>query len=338
MGAAMDGPQSEHSSEDLLQAACEERILTLSPHIRKGVAESLALIGSRPGTLPSYARTKAIQTANCAIHDIFFEADWELWASLDNLLPLLAEASPEEFLTAVRRALDRKPCPFDQLFALESSSFFSQNYLTGLLWALETLAWEKRYLTDACLLLGKLASRGPGGNRADRPIDSLTRILLPWHPQTLASTQERVETIRALSREEPGSAWGLLLSLLPKKKDFTHSTHRPSWREAIPDNWEPSMPHPEEYWEQIEAYAELAVEMACNDFEMLKDENFIAQLHKLPQRLFERTLVLLSSESVTSQPEEQRIELWINLTRFVRVPKTIPRCKLVAELRGGLET
>lgn len=319
-----NGPHFHPSPEELLQATRKGRTFSLSPPLCKGIAESLALIGGHSKALPSQIRHIAIHTADRAVCEIFANADWETWASLDRLLPLLAEASPDEFLKAVRAALDRTPCPFDRIFSLEVGEILGRNYLIGLLWALQTLAWEKRYLTDACLLLGRLASRGPGGNWADRPIDSLTRILLPWHPQTLASTQERVETIRTLSREEPGAAWGLLLSLLPKKKDFTHSTHRPSWRETIPDNWEPSMPRPGECWEQIEAYAELAVEMACNDFEMLKDENFIAQLHKLPQRLFERTLVLLSSESVTSQPEEQRIELWINLTRFVRFQKRHP--------------
>ena len=319
-----NGPHFDPSPEELLQAARKGRTFTLSPHLCKGIAESLALIGGHSKAFPSHIRHIAIHTADRAVHEIFANADWETWASLDRLLPLLAEASPDEFLKAVREALDRTPCPFDQIFSLEVGGIFGRNYLTGLLWALETLAWEKRYLTEACLLLGRLVSRDPGGDWGNRPIDSLVRILLPWLPQTLASAQGRVKTIRVLSREESRAAWGLLLSLLPNTQDFTHTTHRPSWRETIPDDWEPDEPHTGEYWEQIEACAELTIEMACNDFERLKDENFIDQLHKLPQRLFDRTLDLLSSESVTSQPEEQRIELWIELTRFVRVQKQHP--------------
>jgi len=319
-----NGPHFDPSPEELLQATRKGRTFTLSPHLCKGIAESLALIGGHSIAFPSHIRHIAIHTADRAVCEIFANADWEAWASLDRLLPLLAEASPDEFLKAVREALDRTPCPFDQIFSLEVGGILGRNYLTGLLWALETLAWEKRYLTEACLLLGRLVSRDPGGEWANRPINSLVRILLPWLPQTLASAQERVRTIRILSREEPGAAWGLLLSLLPNPQNFTHTTHRPSWRETIPDDWEPGEPHTAEYWEQIEACADLTVEMACNDFERLKDKKFIDQLHKLPQRLFDRTLDLLSSESVTGQPEEQRIELWIELTRFVRAQKRHP--------------
>ena len=41
---------------------------------------------------------------------------WVLWASLHDLLPLLAEAAPQEFLDAVENALTRDPCPFDMVF------------------------------------------------------------------------------------------------------------------------------------------------------------------------------------------------------------------------------
>lgn len=65
-------------------------------------------------------------------------------------------------------------------------SFFSQevngitggNYLTGLLWALEELAWDEQYLVRVCVVLAELASHDPG---ASGLIDHLTRLLLYYY-------------------------------------------------------------------------------------------------------------------------------------------------------------
>ncbi len=65
---------------------------------------------------------------------------------MNETLPLLAEAAPIEFLRRVEQALLSDACPFDEIFAQEDSGIFGRNYMTGLLWALETLAWESDYL------------------------------------------------------------------------------------------------------------------------------------------------------------------------------------------------
>ena len=93
---------------------------------------------------------------------------------------------------------------------------FGRNYMTGLLWALETLAWDPDLLSRVVLCLGGLAARDPGGNWANRPGNSLTTILLPWLPQTCAPIAKRVAALSALIAEHPDIGWKLLVSLLPK--------------------------------------------------------------------------------------------------------------------------
>ena len=56
---------------------------------------------------------------------------------------------------------------------------------TGLLWALELLAWYPEHLTRTTLLLGKLA------RKHKRPKDILRAIFLTWLPQTGATVPER---------------------------------------------------------------------------------------------------------------------------------------------------
>lgn len=325
-----EDPQFELPPEERYLAEIKGKVFKHSPPLRKGIAESLALLGSHPQALSSCSRAKAEYTANRTINVILSDADWVVWASLDGLLPLLSEASPDEFLAAVENALNQTPCPFDQLFAQEGCSTFGQSYPVGLLWALENLAWEEQFLVRASELLGRLSRFDQGGNRTNSPSDSLTRIFLPWFPQTTASVQKRIVAVRTLIREVPLAGWRLLMGLLPSQQGCTHSTHRPSWRDTIPEDWKEDASQHEyipKFNEQVEAYAEMLVEMACSDFERVSDSNFINQLQNLPSRSFDCVIDHLSSEAVCGRPEDQRIGLWTELSRFVRWHRKFPESR-----------
>ncbi|MCK5714107.1 MAG: hypothetical protein KAI25_15400, partial [Hyphomicrobiaceae bacterium] len=98
-------PQFELSPDERYAACIHGKVLTHSCLLRKGLMESLALLGSHPKALTSCSFGKAETTAVLAVRDVLAGADWVLWASLNDLLPLLAEAAPGEFLDAVENAL-----------------------------------------------------------------------------------------------------------------------------------------------------------------------------------------------------------------------------------------
>ena len=70
--------------------------------------------------------------------------------------------------------------------------------------------------------------------------------------------------------------------------------------------------------EQFDVYAELAVDMACKDIDKLSDKEFIDQLGELPQKARDRVLEHISSEAFSNEPEDKRLGLWIELSRFIR--------------------
>jgi len=230
-----------------------------------------------------------------------------------SLLPVLAEAAPDEFLNAVENALQQISCPFDELFSQEGNGITGTNYLTGLLWALETLAWDEKFLVRVCVILGELATHDPGGNWANRPTNSLTTILLPWLPQTTAPIDKRKVALQTLQNEVPAVAWKLLLSLLPSRHQISMGAHKPSWRNIIPDDWKKGVTQ-QAYWEQVSFYAELAASMASQDMEKLNE--LVGDLDNLPQPSFDKVLEHLSSETVSSKPEDERLALWAGLTKF----------------------
>ena len=314
-------PQFELPPSDRYAAQIHGKVLKHSPDLRKGLAESLALLGTQSSALKFCSQGKAEEIVFLAMRDIFADADWVLWATLDGLLPVLAEAAPHQFLSTVEGALQQTPCPFDELFSQEGDGIFGGIHHAGLLWALETLAWDAESLVRVCVILGELASRDPGGNRGNRPANSLATILLPWLPQTTASIEKRRVALRTLQIEFPAVAWRLLLNLLPEQHQTSFRTRRPEWRNTIPDDWQEGV-GADEYWQQVSSYVDITVEMASDDLEKLKE--LIDRLDKLTLTAFEKVLEYLSSEAISSQPEGRRAILWEQLTRFARRHRSFP--------------
>jgi len=254
-------PQFKLVPGERFAASIHGKVMKHSNHLRRGLAESLAILGNTPGTLSHCSLDKPGVITLLSVREILDNADWELWGSLDYLLPFLAEAAPEEFLKAVEDALSMSPCPFDILFSQEGDAFTGRNYLTGLLWALECLAWEEQYLVRVTLTLGELAMHDPGGTWSNRPASSLRTIFLPWFPQTKGSVEKRKVAIEAIGKEFPEVAWRLLLGLLSQMHQMSMGTHKPSWRASIPEGY-PEKVTQQEYQEQVSIYSDMLVEMA----------------------------------------------------------------------------
>ena len=310
-------PKFDLPKEDRFAASIHGKALAHSNLIREGIAETLALIGSRPRALSSCSDGKAEDTAVLVVHRLLNKANWERWASLDSIMPLLAEAAPDEFLDAVESVLvDLTKAPFHKIFAEEGGGGLGGwNYMSGLLWALETLAWSPEFLSRVSVILADIASIDPGGNWANRPSNSLADIFLPWHVQTTAPFEKRKSAVEAVLREQPVVGWKLLLALLPHSHGVTSGCHRPIWREFIPRDWKDKVLM-SEYREQITAFTELAINLAKNDSGKLCE--LIKKLSDLPKTAHDSLLEHLTTAEVVSLPEAERLPLWEKLESLVR--------------------
>lgn len=306
-------PAFELPAEDRWVASLHGKVLKYSHELRKGIAEGLAILGSQPEVCNHCLQGKSELTCLLVIRELLANADWILWGSLNDLLPTLAEAAPVEFLAAVEKAMNLTPSPFDELFAQEGSGITGRNYLTGLLWALEGLAWDEQYLVRVCVALAELASRDPGGQWANRPFNSLTTILLPWLPQTLASVEKRKVAVQTILSERPDIAWNLIIQMLPGQHQTSSGSHKPSWRKTIPDDWGKGVTN-QEYWQQVSFYADFAVAAAGQDTARLSA--LIVHFDNLPKPAFDQLLEALASQPILELPEEQRLSIWEHLRKF----------------------
>jgi hypothetical protein len=298
-----DLPASSHFTSQLSGPS-----LTYSAQLREGLAETLALLGSRPGSLSNCSPNRAEHTAAIVVREVLLNASWKVWASLNDLLPSLAEASPEQFLGAVEKALSRpEESVFREVFKQEGDGYWTSNYATGLLWALEALAWSPEYLPRVTVVLGDLASIDPGGRWANRPAGSLTDIFLPWRRHTCADFSIRRAAITGLLREAPDVAWKLLMTLLPSGRTTTSGTYMPRWRNFAPREWNPKIAQ-SEYVDEVRAYADLAVTIASSDIGKITD--LIDRLPDLPPEARSRVLDHLSSDRVRQLSETERRPIW----------------------------
>jgi hypothetical protein len=282
--------------------------------IREGVAETLALLGSYPKALTSCSIGKPESISVLTVRQVLENRDWELWASLNDVFPLLAEAAPDEFLDAVEKVLADRDNVFRDLFSQERSGISGINYMTGLLWALETLAWSSDYLARVTVILGELAEIDPGGNWANRPVNSLATIFLPWFPQTCAPIPNRRAAVETLVKESPKIGWKLLLNLLPSSHGFSSGTRKPAWREFIPANYSEKITI-KDYSDQVAAYADLAMEIAATNPGKLVE--LIDKFPELPAEAQARLVGHLSSKPITDLAVEDRTTIWEALERLV---------------------
>lgn len=201
---------------------------TYSDWVREGLAQSLILIAILQDKV---CLGDPQSWVDRIIGGLLSNASGAMWVSINRELPLIAEASPRVFLNSVSRSLSLPNPEVMDMFKEKPGILVPESSHTGLLWALEELAWMPSYFKTACLLLHKLATLDPGGSLANRPLNSLKEIFKAWHHQTLASYEERVKVLREMLRRDVDVSWKLLKSLLPSFSSETASlTHRMRWR------------------------------------------------------------------------------------------------------------
>jgi hypothetical protein len=166
------------------------------------------------------------------VRELLDGADGVRWLSLAALLPSLAEVAPDEFLRAVEASLNKTDSPVTQLISeTTSSSLMGRCWHAGLLWALETLAWQPERLARVALILARLCHIEIKGNWGNTPQTSLLNIFRSWMPQTAADIDQRVAALDILITKESDVAFDLLDSLVPIASDSAFPAARPHWRD-----------------------------------------------------------------------------------------------------------
>ena len=146
----------------------------------------------------------------------------------DRALPHYAEAVPDEFLKLLEEDL-RQPQPIViGLLEPAGSGLFRSPARTGLLRALECLAWK--HLGRVSLILAQLSRTVINDNRHNKPISSLYATYRSWLPQTAASLEERITSLEMLMARFPDIGWRICIHQFRTGSRIGHGSYRPRWR------------------------------------------------------------------------------------------------------------
>ncbi|MGD0955951.1 MAG: hypothetical protein ABR953_03880 [Candidatus Acidiferrales bacterium] len=294
-----------------------------SSWLRDGLATTLltiAALGDKSGV--QFVGGSAQRLVNGIIHGIpGLRDDHRVVASLSNELPLLMEAAPDPLLAALEHLLRGDGLEMRQVFqdGLNQSTIFTHSPHTGLLWALEMIAWDPAYLGRAAAVLVKLVQVDPGGSFKNRPIESLRHIFLAWRPATNASLRQRVAVLDQILHQDPSVGWKLLVLLFPKRPDFGGDGLRPRFREAGASERQ-TLTDPlvlGTYHEVIER-SMLQAGTLAERWAAILDE-----LHSFPKN--ELPAVISQLEAVTQRmPADERASLWQVLNNVIRHHRAHP--------------
>jgi len=151
--------------------------------------------------------------------------------SQDRDLPRYAEAAPDEFLRIIEDDLRHgTPVLFGLLKPVERGAFGVSPSRTGLLWALECLAWKPQTLLRVVRILAELSRPKIDDNWLNKPDATLKAIFRAWIPQTAASVGQRITTLEALAKDYPDAAWNVALDQIKSGTQMGHYSYRPRWR------------------------------------------------------------------------------------------------------------
>ena len=160
----------------------------------------------------------------------------EAWFSYGHQLILLAEASPESFLDALEKALDNiETSHLEKLF--EDGGSMGYSFHCNLLWALETVSWNKANVVQVICILARLCDIEIKSKISNTPFNSLIDIFLGWVNYSSLTHQEKIQILEyQLMKKYPAIGWKLLLAVLPSFHSFSSGINKPKhhdWDDSL---------------------------------------------------------------------------------------------------------
>jgi hypothetical protein len=287
-----------------------------SPELRRGLATTLALIGTT-GVTTGMGDTTTGAWVHRVLRSLFdranADATGEFWASLTDVLPMLAEAAPDVFLSKLNFALAHPDTALSQMFADNQEELLTTaSPHTGLLWALEVTAWLPDHFGQSVNALAALSEIDPGGRLSNRPFESLKAIFRPWLPQTLAGRSERLTSLNRVVGRHPRVGPRLLIDLLPSGHDTAMPNAKPKFRANVPGL---QRADPREWVETTTKLVSILLPLMREQSELWP--NFIGHLNALPPA--DRNCVHEElPQSIEAMEPTGRLALWSGAADLIR--------------------
>lgn len=305
-------PKFELEKDKRFLASLSGKNCKYSKDLRFGISESLVWLSINSDSLLGEQNKYLVDNV---VYEVLDNSDWHLWASLKELLPTLAEASPKSFVKALQEQIAKHSEMISELFSQEGDGIISGNLMTGILWSLETIAWIPEYFQIIVIILAELSKLDIGGNYTNRPINSLKTLLLTWINNTTASTEEKMKAVKYLFENYPDITWKLLFSLLPSMGSTSFGCREPKYRTSLLENFKRDVSQ-KDYIKQITEYSNYAIQLMKMDYKRIF--TVLDNLTAINPESYEELFNYLSQIDLEIITDNDKFILWEQVTELVK--------------------
>ena len=228
-------PALELPENERWMAAVHGKLRDHSNALRRGLGETLILLAEYGGQLfdERWGGRHIEGRVSDLVRNLLFPLDIQRLSSFEADLPALAEAAPQAFLEVIEDDLLRdEPTVLELMKPVDTGIFGGGCSRSGILWALECLAWSPELLPRVVEVLARLSCRKIEDNWVAKPWNTLLSLFRYWMPETAASVEQRTRALEGLVARHPEIGWSIALDMarVPRTRQFADPNYRPKWR------------------------------------------------------------------------------------------------------------
>lgn len=243
--------------------------LKYSYSIRRGILRTLILLSVFSD------KEELVNDVNYTISQLTRpNVDWWLTACHSDILSLMAEAAPYNFLKVIENDLHSDNSIIRTIFKNDfahKSLFGNSVHYISILQALEVTAWLPNCLPIASEILLSLCNLGAKEGHVNSPFTSLKEIFNILFPHTFATTNKRVSVLKNLFYKNQHIAFKLCSELI-KGRQSGFSNYSPTlWRTF--GKYQPIVPNSNEYYLLLSCCVEL-----CCSVDNLSEAEYLSLL------------------------------------------------------------
>lgn len=218
-------PIFEYPFEKHFEASIYAKKPEWSPTLKKGMIRTLIMRAYYRG---HEEKQKQIDIIVSKVLDTITSK--ERWGYISQYLTELCEASPESVLRKLESEIE-VPQGLIDLFAEKGGDFMtSRHYYTNVLWAVEQLIQQKKYVARALEWLWKIDSHNIKYSISNSPKGVLDVAFCAWINESALSVEKKIEMARNAIKRYP-NAWEVIVSKLPQGTSSICSTlNTPKYR------------------------------------------------------------------------------------------------------------
>jgi plasmid maintenance system antidote protein VapI len=228
-----DNPALDLEPEKRWSAAMFGKKREISGSLRQAIRDMLVLLAVHGDELTKGRLGKLAPRIDLLVEQLLLGKPVRNLIALSADMASLAEASPNSFLTAIETDLAKDKSDSQILLMLrpvKPGGFDSPDRI-GLLWALETLAWDKAHYPRVIRILTALSEKPIQDNWANTPEKSLGSLVSYWYPETCVEIDGRITALEVIVSESPEVGWRICLAQVAENHNMASPNSRPTYRQ-----------------------------------------------------------------------------------------------------------